>query len=97
MIVVLVNYYRVPCNPMEPKLTQKKPYSQPAPGHYRLARDIRIIGELAICDYPLRAIRLSAIATRLLHLCAEQRTCEELAHHIDLPVKRVETLCEQLR
>jgi mycofactocin glycosyltransferase len=81
---------------MEPELTQK-PYSQPAPGYYRLAQNIRIVGELAICDYPLRVLRLSTIAARLLHLCAEQHTCEELADHIDLPVKRIETLCQQLR
>ena len=76
---------------------RQKPYSQPTPGHYRLAQNIRIVGELAICDYPLRAMKLSTTALRLLHLCAEQHTCEELAHHIDLPVKRIETLCEQLR
>ncbi len=34
---------------------------------------------------------------RLLLLCVEERTCEELAQWVDLPVRRVEMLCEQLR
>jgi hypothetical protein len=59
---------------MDSKLTQKR-YQSPGPGHYRLARNIRIVGELAICDYPLRVLRLSTIARRLLQLCAEERTC----------------------
>jgi len=42
-------------------------------------------------------VRLSNVATRLLLLCEEQCTCEELAQHIKLPTKQVEALCEQLR
>ncbi|MDQ2904771.1 MAG: mycofactocin biosynthesis glycosyltransferase MftF [Chloroflexota bacterium] len=74
---------------------------QPAPGTYRLASGIRVVSredsEVVICRYPLRAIRLGPLATRLLRLCGEQRTCEELAHALELPLKRVEALCEQLR
>ncbi len=72
-------------------------YSQPAPGHYRNTRSIHVTGELVICDYPLRIVRLNSITARLLSLCTEQRTCEELAQNLDLPIKRVEMLCEQLR
>src|SRR5712692_5159742 len=81
---------------MELELMHDNPWQQPAPGHYRLARGVRIKGEMAVCSYPLRAIRLSTMAARLLHVCAEQHTCEELAQQIDLPTRRVETLCEQL-
>ena len=68
---------------------------------YRLARTVRIIprenGGLALCSYPLHVLRLSKLTTRLLLQCREQRTCEELAQLVDLPTKRVHTLCEQLR
>lgn len=70
---------------------------QPAPGHYRLAVGIRIVDEMAIRSYPLRVVRLGATATRLLLLCAQSRTCEELAQDMNLPVQRVSALCEQLR
>ncbi|MFL5624423.1 MAG: mycofactocin biosynthesis glycosyltransferase MftF, partial [Ktedonobacteraceae bacterium] len=52
---------------------------------------------LAICDYPLRVVRLSTTAARLLQQCNEQHTCEQLAAYLHLPLKRVEALCEQLR
>ncbi|MDQ2718047.1 MAG: hypothetical protein M3Z08_24395, partial [Chloroflexota bacterium] len=74
---------------------------QPAPGTYRLASGIRVVSQgnskVVICRYPLRAIRPGPVVARLLLLCGEQRTCEELAHALELPLKRVETLCEQLR
>jgi mycofactocin system glycosyltransferase len=70
-------------------------------GCYCLARTVCIIpqenGGLALCSYPLRVLRLSTLTTRLLLLCREQRTCEDLAQVIDLPTRRVQTLCEQLR
>ena len=54
-------------------------------------------GGLAICDYPLRAVRLNTTAARLLQRCSEQCTCQELAEYLRLPLKRVQALCEQLR
>ena len=54
-------------------------------------------GGLAICDYPLRAVRLNTTAARLLQRCSEQCTCQELAVYLRLPIKRVQALCEQLR
>ncbi|HET8852551.1 MAG TPA: mycofactocin biosynthesis glycosyltransferase MftF [Ktedonobacteraceae bacterium] len=70
-------------------------------GCYCLARTVRIIpqenGGLALCSYPLRVLRLSTLTTHLLLHCCEQRTCEELAQLVDLPTRRVQTLCEQLR
>ncbi len=70
-------------------------------GCYCLARTVRIIpqenGGLALCSYPLRVLRLSALTTHLLLHCCEQRTCQELAQLVDLPTRRVQTLCEQLR
>ena len=69
-------------------------------GCYCLARTVCIIpqenGGLALCSYPLRVLRLSTLTTRLL-LCREQRTCKDLAQVFDLPTRRVQTLCEQLR
>src|SRR5215470_1677643 len=71
------------------------------PGCYRLARTIRIMpqqnGGLAICSYPLRVLRLSALTTSLLLQCREQQTCEQLAQHLDLSTQRVQALCEQIR
>lgn len=76
------------------------PYSAPAPGCYRRGRGVRVLiekeGGLAICDYPLRAVRLPISAARLLACCKEQRTGAQLAQLMNLPVKRVEALCEQL-
>src|SRR5258708_29792305 len=76
-------------------------YRQPASNCYRLTRGIHVTlretDGLAICDYPLRAMRLSTHAARLLQQCREERTCEQLASSLHLPIKRVEALCEQLR
>ncbi|HEX6478840.1 MAG TPA: mycofactocin biosynthesis glycosyltransferase MftF [Ktedonobacteraceae bacterium] len=71
-------------------------YSNPAAGTYHLAPGIRITGDYAVCDYPLRAIRLNATTKQLLLLCTQERICQELAAQIDQPVKRVEALCRQL-
>src|SRR5947209_322309 len=75
-------------------------YRQPAPGYYRLTRGTHVTmreeGGLAICDYPLRAVRLNTMAARLLQRCSEQRTCQELAEYLHLPIKRVQALCEEL-
>ncbi len=71
------------------------------PGCYRLTPSVRIIPQgnagLALCSYPLRVLRLSKLTTSILEQCSEERTCEELAQLIDLPLRRVQTLCEQLR
>ncbi len=77
------------------------PYRQPRPGHYRLPSGIRIVPQdesaVAVCDYPLRLVRLNTVTAHLLSLCAEEHTCEQLAQAINMPVRRVETLCDQLR
>jgi mycofactocin glycosyltransferase len=77
------------------------PYRQLQPGHYRLLPGIRILPQdesaVALCDYPLRLVRLSPVTARLLSLCTEEHTCEQIAQAINIPVKRVETLCDQLR
>src|SRR6266436_9607974 len=74
---------------------------QPLPGHYRLSRGVRLVSQdesvVAVCDYPLRLVRLSATTAHLLSLCSEERTCEQLARATNMPVKRVEALCDQLR
>ncbi len=76
-------------------------YHQPHPGHYRLPTGVRIVPQdgsaVAVCDYPLRLVRLSALAARLLSLCSEERTCEQLGQATNTPVKRIESLCNQLR
>jgi mycofactocin glycosyltransferase len=76
-------------------------YRQLQPGHYRLLPGIRILPQdesaVALCDYPLRLVRLSPVTARLLSLCKEEHTCEQLAQAINMPVKRVEALCDQLR
>ena len=77
------------------------PYRQPRPGHYRLPSGIHIVPQdetaVAVCDYPLRLVRLNTVTAHLLSLCAEEHTCEQLAQAINIPVRRVETLCDQLR
>src|SRR6266851_3788991 len=77
------------------------PYRQPRPGHYRLPSGIRIVPQdetaVAVCDYPLRLVRLNTVTAHLLSLCAEEHTCEQLAQAINIPVRRVEALCDQLR
>ena len=71
---------------------------QPPPGHYRLQWCVRIVlqdgSAVAICDYPLRLVRLSPIAARLLSFCSEERTCEQLAQATGMPLKRVEVFCD---
>ena len=74
----------------------KVPYRQLQPGRYRLARSVRIHGETLICDYPLRVLRPGPTTLRLIVSCSEERNCSELAALLKLPLKRVETLCEQL-
>ncbi len=72
-----------------------------SPGHYRLSRGVRLVSQeesvVAVCDYPLRLMRLSATTAHLLSLCSEERTCEQLARTTNMPVKRVEAFCDQLR
>jgi len=74
---------------------------QPRPGHYRLQQGVRIVSQagsvLAVCDYPLCVVRLNPIVAQLLSLCSKEHTCEQLAQATSMPVKRVETLCDQLR
>jgi mycofactocin system glycosyltransferase len=74
---------------------------QPRPGHYRLQQGVRVVtregSALAVCDYPLRIVRLNRLAAHLLSLCSEERTCEQLAQATNIPAKPVEALCDQLR
>ncbi len=76
-------------------------YRQPESNCYRLTAGVHITlretDGVVICDYPLRTVRLSTTAARLLQQCTEQHTCEQLAAYLHLPLKRVEALCEQLR
>src|SRR5260370_2006039 len=76
-------------------------YRQLQPGHYRLPSGIRIVPQdetaVAVCDYPLRLVRLNTMTARLLSLCKEERPCEQLAQAVNMPVRRVETLCDKLR
>jgi mycofactocin system glycosyltransferase len=71
-------------------------YANLTAGTYRLARDIHIAGDYAICEYPLRAVRLNATTRQLLSLCGDGCTCQKLAAQINLPIKRIEALCKQL-
>jgi mycofactocin system glycosyltransferase len=75
-------------------------YRQPRPGHYRLPESVRLVSQngsaVAICDYPLRLTRFNPIVARLLSLCSEECTCAQLAKATNMPVKRVEALCDQL-
>jgi mycofactocin glycosyltransferase len=76
-------------------------YQEPRPGHYRLSHGVHIASldgsTLAICDYPLRIVRLNPIAANLLTLCMEEQTCEQLSQATNIPLKRIEALCDQLR
>ena len=76
-------------------------YQEPRPGYYRLQQGVHLVSQdgstLAICDYPLRIVRLNLIATNLLTLCSEEHTCEQLAQATNMPIKRIEALCDQLR
>ena len=75
--------------------------NQPRPGHYRLQQGVRIVSQngsaFAVCDYPLRVVQLNPSVAQLLTLCSEELTCEQLAQATGISVKRVETLCDQLR
>ncbi len=71
-------------------------------GCYRLASHVRLRqtengGMVALCDYPLRVVPLNSTIAQLLSLCTEERTCEQLAALMHLPLKRIEALCDQLR
>ena len=71
-------------------------------GCYRLALNVRLQhtenGEIvALCDYPLRVVPLTTTVARLLTLCSEAQTCEQLATTMGISPKRIEALCDQLR
>ncbi|GAC1645829.1 MAG: hypothetical protein NVS4B12_12260 [Ktedonobacteraceae bacterium] len=71
-------------------------------GCYRLASNVSLRqtengGIVALCDYPLRVVPLNPTLARLLSLCTEERTCEQLATSMHMPLKRIEALCDQLR
>src|SRR5205823_14894217 len=76
-------------------------YQEPRPGHYHLSHRVRIASRngsvFAICDYPLRIVRLNPIAANLLTLCTEELTCEQLSQAAHMPLKRIEALCNHLR
>lgn len=86
-------------------MSRNEAYYPPRPGCFRLTRGVRLVpGEapgdkhtVAICEYPLRVVKLNATMTRLLTLCMEERTCEQLSRAMSLSVKRTEALCDQLR
>ena len=73
----------------------------PQAGCYRLCKGVRIVKQeqsiVAICDYPLRVMRLNATTAHLMTLCHQEHTCEHLAQLVNLPVKKVKALCDQLR
>ena len=76
-------------------------YQEPRPGHYRLSNRVHIVSyagsTCAICDYPLRVVRLNPIVADVLALCKEEHTPEQLSQATRISLKRIETLCEQLR
>lgn len=78
-----------------------RPQLTPQAGCYRLGEGIRIVKQekstVAICDYPLRVIRLNTATAHFLTLCNQEHTCEQLAQIINMPIKKVEALCDQLR
>ncbi len=74
----------------------------PPVGCYRLMRGVTIGedengGIVALCGYPLRVVRLNVTTARLLSLCTEGRTGEQLAALMNMSIKRVQALCDQLR
>jgi mycofactocin glycosyltransferase len=75
-------------------------YKEPAPGHYRLQEGVHLVSQdgsvLAVCDYPLRIVRLHPMVANLLTLCLEEHTCEQLAQATNMPIKGIEALCDQL-
>ncbi len=72
-----------------------------ASGCYRLAAHVRLMetqkGMVAVCNYPLRVFPLRVTQARLLELCMQERSPEELASLLSMPLKRVEALCDALR
>jgi mycofactocin system glycosyltransferase len=76
-------------------------YQEPQPGHYRLSHRVHIASQdrntLAICDYPLRIVRLHPAVANVLTLCKEEHTPEQLSQATHMPLKRIERLCDQLR
>src|SRR6266704_2895083 len=76
-------------------------YQEPRSGHYRLSQGVHIAMQdgstLAICDYPLRIVRLNPKAASVLTLCLEEHTPEQLSQATNMPLKRIEALCDQLR
>ncbi len=74
---------------------------QLSPGSYRLVKGVHLVRQgdsaYAICNYPMRVVRLTPTIVALLSLCQQEQTCEQLAHHLAMPLKRVEMLCDQLR
>jgi mycofactocin glycosyltransferase len=76
-------------------------YQEPHPGHYRLSHRVHIASQdgsrLAICDYPLRIVRLNSTVANVLTLCEEEHTPEQLSQATHMPLKRIEALCDQLR
>ena len=75
--------------------------NQPRPGHYRLQQGVRIVSQdgsaFAVCNYPLRVVRINPIVAQLLTLCSEELTCEQLAQATCMTARRAEILCDQLR
>jgi mycofactocin system glycosyltransferase len=73
---------------------------QPRPGHYCLVAGGRLhvqeSGVVVVCDYPLRVVRLTAAAGRVLALCAEEHTVAQLAQATGASIKQMTALCEQL-
>jgi mycofactocin glycosyltransferase len=71
------------------------------PGHYRLSPGVQIVRQngstLAICDYPLRIVRLNPNVASVVTLCSKERSCKQLAQATHMPLKRIEVLCDQLR
>src|SRR5690348_699829 len=74
------------------------PQLLPSPGCYRRAPGVRIVAQggqtFAIVNYPLRVIRLNENMMRILVRCETEHTCEQLAHALHLPIKRVEAYCD---
>ncbi|WP_297150139.1 mycofactocin biosynthesis glycosyltransferase MftF [Thermogemmatispora sp.] len=78
-------------------------YHYPSPGCYRQAPGLCLLegtdgrpGGLVIASYPLRVLRLGQQAWRLLNLCRQERSSEELVRLSGLTSKRVTMLCQQL-
>ncbi len=87
--------------PDDRKVYMTTSYREPRPGHYRLSSIVRIASQdeskFAICDHPLRIVRLNSIVANVLALCKEEKTPEQLSQATHIPLQRIETLCNQLR